>query len=96
MQGSPELELLGSLASIAKDLTLTTFLLWVLFMMTTGRLIRREELDQANRRTETAEANSVWWRDKFLAAIDTTKESIGTLRTTVEAGLAALTGRAPR
>ena len=93
-QPAQELELLGTIAGIAKDLTLTTFLLWILFMMMTGRLIRREELDAANKRTDTAEANSIWWRDKFLAAIDTTKESISTLRTTVEAGLAAITGRA--
>jgi hypothetical protein len=87
-----ELEMIGTIAGIAKDLTLTTFLLWILFMLMSGRLIRREELDSATKRTEQAEANSVWWRDKFLGAIDTTKESIATLRTTVEAGLAAIRG----
>jgi hypothetical protein len=86
----PELQLLGSVAGIAKDLTLTTFLLWILFMMMTGRLIRREELDSANKRTEQAEMKSDWWRDKFLGVIDTTRESISTLKTTVEAGLSAL------
>jgi hypothetical protein len=90
----PELELVGQVANIAKDITLTGFLLWILAMMMTGKLVRREELDQANARTTTSEANAVWWRDKFLGVVDTTKESISTLKATVEAGLASL-GRRP-
>jgi len=87
------LDALQAVASIAKDLTLTTFMLWFITMMMMGKIVRREELDAANKRTEVAEANSVWWRDRYLSATDTAKESIASLRTTVEAGLAALSGR---
>jgi hypothetical protein len=84
------LDIAAQVAGIAKDLTLTGFLLWILYMMMSGKLIRREELDQANARTSTSEANATWWRDKFLSVVDTTKESISTLKATVEASLAAL------
>jgi hypothetical protein len=85
-----EIELLKDAASIAKDLTLTAFMLWFIFMMISGRIVRREELDQANRRTETADAKSDWWRDRYLAVVDVTRESISSLKATVEAGLAAI------
>jgi hypothetical protein len=70
-------------------------MLWFIYQMMTGKIVRREELDQSNERTKTAENNTIWWRDRYLAAVDTTRESIATLRTTVEAGLASLIGRKP-
>lgn len=88
--GNAQLQILATIAGVAKDLTLTAFMLWFIVMMLTGKIVRREELDQANKRTSDAELKSDWWRDKFLGLVDTTRESISTLRTTVEAGLAAL------
>jgi hypothetical protein len=85
-----EVELLQSMAGVAKDLTLTGFMVWFIWQMMTGKIVRREELDQANKRTELCEANSNWWRDRYLTLGDTTRESITTLKSTVEVGLAAI------
>jgi hypothetical protein len=89
-----EVELMQNIASIAKDLTLTGFMLWFIWQMMAGKIVRREELDQSNKRTEICETNSTWWRDRYLALADTTRESIATLRSTIEVGLAA--ARRPR
>lgn len=84
-----EVEQLRNIVGFAKDLTLTGFMLWFITQMLWGKIVRREELDQANKRTEVAEGNVTWWRDRHLAAVETTRESIATLKTVVESGLSA-------
>jgi hypothetical protein len=95
--GVPALDILKASIGIAKDLTLTSFLLWVLVMMMTGRLVRREELNTAiantrecNDNVVKADAKADWWRDKYLAQEDNTRQILTTQGATIAALKATL------
>lgn len=88
--GLPILDVLKTVGSLAKDLTLTSFLLWVLVMMMTGKLVRREELDTAvaqtnvcNTNVEKAEGKADWWRDKYLDQDKDTRKILTTQGATI-------------
>lgn len=81
----PEVELLQSVLGIAKDLTLTSFLLWFLFLLMTGRVVRREELDTAVKTVEKADAKADWWRDKYMGNEQSAKEVLATQGSTIAA-----------
>jgi hypothetical protein len=90
--GMPLLDLLKAVAVLAKDLTLTSFLLWVLVMMLSGKIVRREELDtavsriaEANANTTKAEGKADWWRDKYLDQDAGTKQVLMTQGATIAA-----------
>lgn len=94
--GVPIIEALKTAISIAKDLTLTSFLLWVLIMMMTGRIVRREELTTAIDNVDKAEKKADWWRDKFMDTdrgvrdvLTTQGATIASLKSTLDAVLAS-------
>src|SRR5688572_26113796 len=85
----PEADQIGNLVasafSIVKDATVTGLLFWFARMLITGQIVRKDELDQANERTKTAEGNAKYWEGKFHEERETVKEQVGSLRETITA-----------
>jgi hypothetical protein len=78
---------------IAKDLTLTGFMLWTLMMMITGKIVRKGELDTAINNITKADQNADWYRNKLFDDETKTKDLVvaqGAAITAQSAAIASL------
>jgi hypothetical protein len=79
--------LVASVFSVAKDVTVTGLLLWFVRMLLTGDVVRKSELEAANKRTDDQATEARYWRDQFHAERQTAREAVASLRETIETAL---------
>lgn len=91
-----ELQVAGQVFSVVKDITVTGLLFWLVFLLMTGRLVRREELDRERAERETCTRTGDYWRDKYLEAIGTAKAAVETVKVQIDALSAAVSALANR